>query len=351
MPRDQDALLIRKWAGASALVQTPEAAGLVRATGLPAAYGVDQFLTLEVFNQLWRELTGAAVEVAQRGILEWDTAQRYEHPSWVTGSNGTLYRSVQASGGSDPSQNPTADTSETYWAAFAVSVPSSSTTARGLIRTSTLAEALAGTGTSPAVTPAGLSAAIEARVEALANAAVAAAAPPTGAGEQRYPNPGTYTFTWPWSATEARVVVQGGGGGGGGGRGVPSATDPERGSNGLASSVAFSGSTEQGAGGFGGYAPDDALGAANASVDDRTAQGNGGQGGNDNQDGRNAGFAGRAGVVVVAQLTGLSVGDQIAVTVGAGGAGGAGGVHQFPGNNGDPGTGGTAGHVTIVPVY
>ena len=160
MARDPDALKIRKWAASSSLVQTPEAAGLTRATGLPASYGASDFLPLEVWNQIEREVTGAAVEIPQRGILEWDAAQRYEHPSWVTGSDGNLYSSVQASGGADPSQNPTTDTNDTYWEAFTVSVSNSSTNARGIIRTATVAEDVAGTATSPASTPAGLKAAI-----------------------------------------------------------------------------------------------------------------------------------------------------------------------------------------------
>ena len=59
----------------------------------------------------------------------------------MIGSDGELYKSVQASGGSLTSQDPTTDSSDTYWEAFAISVANSSTTARGIIRTATTAEA------------------------------------------------------------------------------------------------------------------------------------------------------------------------------------------------------------------
>ena len=162
MARDTDSLLVRKWAATSSLVQTPEAAGLTRSVGLPASYGTTDFLPLEVFNQLWREITGAAMELGEHGILPWHTGQSYPHNpiSLVIGSDGELYKSVQASGGSLTSQDPTTDNSDTYWEAFAIAVANSSTTARGIIRTATTAEARTGTATSPAVTPAGLAAAI-----------------------------------------------------------------------------------------------------------------------------------------------------------------------------------------------
>ena len=41
MARDTDALLVRKWGATSTLVETPEDAGLDRAVGFPASYGVD----------------------------------------------------------------------------------------------------------------------------------------------------------------------------------------------------------------------------------------------------------------------------------------------------------------------
>ena len=343
MARDLDALLIRKWAAQSALVQTPEVAGLTRALGLPAEYGVNEFLTLEVFNQIWRELTGAAVEVAQRGILEWNSSQRFEHPSWVTGSDGKLYRSVKASGGTAPSQDPTLDASSTYWRDFSITTPNSSTTVRGVIRTATIPESITGTATGPAVTPEGLKAAID--------AALARAAPPSGlGGEKRYMAAGTYTFAWPWQATKARVLAYGGGGGGeASGYLVTSAVGSGRfnsgrdGTDGSPSSAGVRGGNRViAAGGLGGAGQT----GAEAPRNRRVASGNGGDGGV--QGGvLDKGHPGRAGECTEGLLTGLRRGTVITIAVGAGGAGGPRNVRWTSSSGLDGGPG----RVTIVPVY
>ena len=331
MARDTDSLLVRKWAATSTLVQTPEAAGLTRATGLPASYGTTDFLALEVFNQLWREITGAAVEVGQHGILPWHTGQSYPHDpiSLVIGSDGELYKSVQASGGSLTSQDPTTDSSDTYWEAFAISVPNSSTTTRGIIRTATAAEARTGTATSPAVTPAGLT------------AAIAAAAPPSGDGDHVVTAAGTTTFVWPWAATRARVVTQGGGGGGGGGAdfGILGGL----GTAGSESSVAVNTETIEAEGGEGGFRGEDS-GSSNEMGWVIASVGNAGDGGLGTALRRN-GMSGFSGEVVVGELTGLSVGDQLSIIVGDGGPGGT------MGGNANAGSAGAAGRVVIVPVY
>ena len=161
MARDTDSLLVRKWATASgAVLETPEASGLTRAVGFPAAYGEDMARSLGLFNQQVREVSAAFVEIAQRGILEWNAAQRYEHQAWVTGSDGNLYRSVRSSGGPTQSQNPVVDLNSAYWLRFVLSVPTSTTARRGTIERATVAEARAGTDTERAVTPAGAAAAI-----------------------------------------------------------------------------------------------------------------------------------------------------------------------------------------------
>ena len=72
-------------------------------------------MSLRTFNLILREITGFVVDVAQRGILEWHTDQEYAHMSYVLGSDGLIYKSKQASGGTGTSQNPTADSSNTYW--------------------------------------------------------------------------------------------------------------------------------------------------------------------------------------------------------------------------------------------
>ena len=313
MARDVDSLLIRKWAATSSLVQTPEAAGLTRSVGLPASYGTTDFLPLEVFNQLWREITGAAVEAGEHGILPWNTGQSYPHDpiSLVIGSDGELYKSVQASGGSLTSQDPTTDTSDTYWEAFAISVPNSSTTARGIIRTATTAEAVTGTATSPAVTPAGLRAAID------------AVTPPSGAGEHLVTAAGTTTFAMPWNTDTVRVVAQGGGGGGLGRSSV----------GGDGEDTTVGGITA--AGGNGGRVGDELV--------NHVAQGNGGDGVLSNvADGE----PGSQGVVTYGTLTGLTANQQIAISVGVGGVAGVSSAPVIT-----QAQAGTPGFALIVPVY
>ena len=113
MPRDADALLIRKWAE-SGDVATPESQGLARATGWPVSYSQAGGDTpeREVFNQMFREITAMLAELNTHGVLEWDDAINYDHPALVTGSDDLVYISVQDS----LNQDPTTDTGDTYWA-------------------------------------------------------------------------------------------------------------------------------------------------------------------------------------------------------------------------------------------
>ena len=183
-----------------------------------------------------------------------------------------------------------------------------------------------------------------------------------GAGEQRYTAAGRYNFTWPWAATKARVVVIGGGGGGGGGApdGRPGVGGPS-GSAGSPSSVTGNGVTRTARGGNAGVGGGTRVAVAHAGgVRTRQAVGNGGDGGRSVRRDNGQEFSvdyngesGFAGEVVIAELTGLSVGARLAVVVGAGGA---------RGNPTDPGAAlstvipgagspGGPGSVTIVPLY
>lgn len=56
--------------------------------------------------------------INQRGIPAWDGITEYEAGglSYVQGSNGTLYKSVAASGPATTVQDPTSDVADTYWA-------------------------------------------------------------------------------------------------------------------------------------------------------------------------------------------------------------------------------------------
>ena len=164
MARDTDALLVRKWGATSTLVETPEDAGLDRAVGFPASYGVDMARMLELWQQQMREVTAAFVELAETGILEWSADQRYAHDpvSVVTGSDGEIYFSQAPSGGDDPSEDPTTDTEQACWRQLELTVPTSTMSRRGTIEQATNTEATTGTDTQRSVNPAQVKAAIDA---------------------------------------------------------------------------------------------------------------------------------------------------------------------------------------------
>ena len=194
MARDSDGLAVRKWAKSeTALALAPT--DITPADGLPASYGVDSFISLEVFNYLWRQVTALGEDVAKHGVLEWDAAQEYLHPSFVIGSDTNLYQSVIA----NTAQDPTTDDG-TYWTlASSLDIASASETVPGIIRTATVAEALAGTSVSTAVTPEALAAVTRQLVANAVNDVTT--------------EPGEYVFsvsgarTWPWDTTKGRAVL------------------------------------------------------------------------------------------------------------------------------------------------
>ena len=164
MARDTDALLLRKWGATSTLVETPEAAGLDRAVGFPASFGIDMARMLSLWQQQMREVSAAFVELAETGILEWSADQRYPHDpvSVVTGSDGEIYFSQAPSGGDDPTEDPTTDTQQACWRQLELTVSESTTSQRGIIEQATDAEATQGTDTQRSVNPAQVKAAIDA---------------------------------------------------------------------------------------------------------------------------------------------------------------------------------------------
>ena len=120
MPRDTDALKIRKWAE-SGDVATPESQGLDRATGWPANYSQPNgdVPEREVMNQILMELSALGVEVNTHGLLEWDSSIAYAHPAAVMGSDGQPYLSVADSQGVDP----VADNGNANWKLLALQGP------------------------------------------------------------------------------------------------------------------------------------------------------------------------------------------------------------------------------------
>ena len=154
-----------------------------------------------------------------------------------------------------------------------------------------------------------------------------------GGGEHVVTAAGSTVFSWPWDTAKARLFMQGGGGGGGGGI-------HNDGVAGAASSVTVNGNITSAAGGRRG------RGSVGSGVSfravDRVASGNGGDGAQPVTS-VNA-QPGGAGDVVLAELAGLGVNDEISITVGSGGARGA-------TADGIQAQSGGAGVVLIAPIY
>lgn len=111
------------------------------------AEGVDinGFPPEQFFNAVSFTATQLTSYLFQRGIPQWHTAQEYYHFALVTGSDNEVYKSVQDSTG----QDPTTDTSNTYWELLApsITVPDASTTVKGLVEIATDTEFNNGTNT------------------------------------------------------------------------------------------------------------------------------------------------------------------------------------------------------------
>ena len=164
MSRDADAILIEKWA-ASGDIKTPEDDGLTRSTGWPSSYsdaGGD-VPSREVFNQMFREITAFAVELNQSGLLPWSSSLDYTHPAFVVGSDNLIYKSVQGSGPGSTVQDPTTDSTGTFWVLLISTtsgrIVDATATTKGIVELATNDEAKNGTDTSLVITPASLRAA------------------------------------------------------------------------------------------------------------------------------------------------------------------------------------------------
>ena len=104
--RQAISLLVKRWAlNAPALLKsTPEDLGLTRETGFPVDYTLPQAAggllpPMEVFNQMWGELTTVIWEINRHGCgLPYDDGQDYVLPCLVTGSDNVYYEAVQANG-------------------------------------------------------------------------------------------------------------------------------------------------------------------------------------------------------------------------------------------------------------
>ena len=100
MPRDDEAKKIEQWASGGAR-SLPEDEGIDRGVGWDVRYeqkGSGAEPEREVWNQLLRELTGQAVEINARGVLQWDAELDYRQYAFVVGSGGKLHVSNVATG-------------------------------------------------------------------------------------------------------------------------------------------------------------------------------------------------------------------------------------------------------------
>lgn len=115
-PRDPESLKIQPWADSGDRTDPDDnslAVTLDRDDGwtLPFEQSGGNTPRRRVFNQIEREKTGMLHEINQHGLLEWDDEIDYVHPARVIGSDNREYVSIQNS----TNENPTTDTSRTYW--------------------------------------------------------------------------------------------------------------------------------------------------------------------------------------------------------------------------------------------
>ena len=120
MTIDAESKKIEKWADTGDRTD-PDDSGLspalVRATGWPSEFSATDgnVPRRRVFNQLFRELSGVAVDTIQRGILPWDAEVDYLQDAIAVGGS-TLYRATVATGpGTSNATNPTT-AGQTVWA-------------------------------------------------------------------------------------------------------------------------------------------------------------------------------------------------------------------------------------------
>ena len=109
---DDEALKIRKWADTGDRV-LPEDSSLTpainRAVGWPASFSAEDGdrPRRQVINQLFRELTGMAVDIREHGVLEYSADQDYDAGAIVQhGSPPNLYRATAANGPSSTVKTP-----------------------------------------------------------------------------------------------------------------------------------------------------------------------------------------------------------------------------------------------------
>ena len=67
------------------------------------------------FNQAMYEYSTISSLQEKYGFVPWSNLTDYEEGSYCLGTDGTIYRALQATGPSSTSYNPVEDSSHTYW--------------------------------------------------------------------------------------------------------------------------------------------------------------------------------------------------------------------------------------------
>ena len=181
MPRTAEGLAVRRWATANgAVLETPAAAGVVRSTGLPASYGVDDFISLGLFNQLLAEITAFLKDVETTGVPEWDSgvSANYAVGALSLASDGNVYRCLVSAG--SRTNDPATDSDNSHWELLVKPIPSASTSVAGIARFATPSEAATGTADDLMVSAAEVSRVIASRISALAQDGVVTGASLSG---------------------------------------------------------------------------------------------------------------------------------------------------------------------------
>lgn len=106
---------------AATTIPTPPVAGTAyRDTTLTTSEAKEGWPYKEIvdsskFNQAMYEYSTISQMIEKYGFLPWSANTDYEQGSYSLGTDGTIYRAVQASGPSSTAYNPVNDTSHTYW--------------------------------------------------------------------------------------------------------------------------------------------------------------------------------------------------------------------------------------------
>ena len=121
MPIDTESKKLAKWADSGDRTDPDDTSltpVLDRDTGWPSSFSATDGDTPRraVFNQMFREITGLAVDTIRQGILAWDTEVNYLQNAIVVGSDSVLYRATADTGPDTSNATDPAGSGQTVWA-------------------------------------------------------------------------------------------------------------------------------------------------------------------------------------------------------------------------------------------